>query len=150
MRQQLRFRAALLVALFATPATAETSARQYDLVCHAVGKRGVINRKAVEQQFSLDLDAARFCRLDINDDCKVMPLVERGRWIDLSYRYTDTLGRSWETARLFDSETGWLDQVLRRVGEPGAPYGDLVCDRAPFSDFRPATPAKPAGTAGLP
>ena len=127
---------ALALLAMAGPAAAQTDAEQFDLDCYIIGKGGEIDRSRIEQRFSIDLTKDQFCRLSINGDCQVMPLVKRGRWLDLSYRFK-AQGQDWETYRLYDRESRSMDQVLRKVGEPGNPYGDLACEVRPFSGFRP-------------
>jgi hypothetical protein len=135
-----RLALALALAAMAGPALAQTGdSDQFDLTCYLIGKGGAVDRANVEQSFSIDLKTDRFCRLAITGDCKVMPLVKRGRWLDLSYRFK-AQDQDWETYRLYDRESRSMDQVLRKVGDPGNPYGDLACDVGPFSGFRPGTP----------
>lgn len=124
--------AAAMSALFATNAAAETP-RQFNLECQNVRNGGYLEDD-VSLVISVDLDRALSCR-HWENRCGVKPAVERGRWLDLSYRFDDATGRHWEMSRIYDTESGWLDQVVREIGVHGTPYGDAVCRVAPYTPF---------------
>lgn len=124
--------AAALAALSVSNAAAQTP-RQFNLECYDVGGYGVLGED-VELVISVDLDRGLSCRRS-GETCAVKPLVERGRWIDLSYRFDDATGRHWEMSRIYDTESGWLDQVVREIGHHGTPYGDNVCRIATYTAF---------------
>lgn len=125
-------------------------AKRFDLVCYEIGQGGHLKRDRVDQHFRVDGQGRKYCRVDINGGCEIKPFKKRGRWWDLSYRFTTPDGKAYEVSRIYDTETGYLDQVIRIVGQSGNPYGDLACEAAPFSGFRPSMPASPPGTAARP
>jgi len=124
--------AAAAVFALATAEAAELP-RQFNLECRDVGGYGVLDDD-VSLVISVDLDRGLSCRR-WGDSCSVKPLVERGRWLDLSYRFDDRTGRHWEMSRIYDTESGWLDQVVREIGSHGTPYGDAVCSLAAYTAF---------------
>lgn len=128
--------AAALAMMIVPVAQAQELPRQFDLECKDVKRGGASG--ALEDNVSLvisvDLARGLACRRWY-PDCFVKPVVERGRWLDLSYRFTTGRGEEYEMSRIWDRESGWLDQVVRKVGEPGSPYGDAVCRVAPYTPF---------------
>jgi len=127
--------AAALALMIVPAAQAQQPPRQFNLECRDV-KRG--GSGALEDDVSLvlyvDLDRGLSCR-SWYPGCFVKPVVERGRWLDFSYRFATNSGEDYEMSRIWDRESGWLDQVVRKVGEPGSPYGDAVCRVAPYTPF---------------
>jgi len=107
--------------------------QQFDLECRDVGGYGVLEED-VSLVISVDLGRGLSCRR-YGSACSVKALVERGRWLDLSYRFDDATGRHWEMSRIYDRESGWLDQVVREIGSHGTPYGDAVCSVAAYTPF---------------
>ena len=133
--------AAALAVMFVPVAQAQELPRQFNLECKDVGRDGKL-----EDQISLvlriDLDRKISCREWI-DSCFVKPLTEQGRWIDLTYAFKAGGTVDYEMYRLYDRRSGWLDQVVRRIGHHGSPYGDAVCKETayqPFEDNRAVTP----------
>lgn len=128
-------RIAIAAAAMFACATAEAAElpRQFNLECRDVGGYGVLDEE-VSLIISVDLDRGLSCRR-WGERCSVKPLVERGRWLDLSYRFDDATGRHWEMSRIYDRESGWLDQVVREIGTHGTPYGDVVCSIAAYTAF---------------
>jgi len=134
--------AAALALFFVPVAQAQATPRQFNLECRDVQSGGRIEER-ISLVMSVDLDRKLSCR-QWQSSCFVKPLVEQGRWIDLSYTFTTQSGEEYEMYRLYDRTTGWLDQVVRRTGEAGNPYGDSVCKvvaYTPFQDSRTAPPA---------
>jgi len=132
-------------ALFASAAHASELPRQFNLECRDVRNGGYLEDDA-SLIIAVDLDRGLSCRRWVGS-CFVKPLVERGRWLDLSYRFDDRNGRHYEMSRVFDTESGWLDQRVREIGNHGAPYGDAVCTIAeyvPFDDPPSANPPEDA------
>ena len=130
----------LLSVALAKPALAETAAvRKFDLECREVTNGGYLAAD-VSLRLSIDLARGLACVRD-NKDCLVRPVIDRGRWLDMSYLFSDSKGQRWEMSRIYDRQSGWLDQVIRKVGEPGNPYGDAACDAEPFTDFDTSPPA---------
>jgi hypothetical protein len=107
-------------------AQAAETPRRFDLACREFADAGIL-RDRVDRRFSIDLDAATACREGIGT---CAPVVDHGRWLELSYGFRDGED-DWQMFRLYDCQTGWLDQVIRRVGEHGLDYGDAVCTVAP-------------------
>jgi len=118
--------------LFAASAVAETP-RQFNLECRDVEAGGVLEDR-VSLVLSVDLDRGLSCR-HWNSSCRAFPLAVNGRWIDFSYRFDDATGRHWEMSRIYDTESGWLDQVVREIGSHGTPYGDAVCEVVAYTPF---------------
>jgi hypothetical protein len=119
------------------------SMRRFDLECREFAAPGVPGDLFVHR-FSIDLDAGTACheRLAV-----CAPVVDHGRWLELSYRFVDGEGADWEMFRLYDRRTGWLDQVLRPDGGQAAGYGqgDAVCTVQPWSGIG-QTADKPDGS----
>jgi hypothetical protein len=107
--------------------------RQFNLECRDVGGFGRLEEE-VSLVISVDLDRGLSCRR-WGSRCIAEPVVERGRWLDLSYRFDDATGRHWEMSRIYDTESGWLDQVVREIGSHGTPYGDVVCAVTTYTAF---------------
>lgn len=128
-------RIAIAAAALFVSATAEATElpRQFNLECRDVGGFGVLDED-VSLIISVDRDRGLSCRRWGNS-CSVKPLVERGRWLDLSHRFDDATGRHWEMSRIYDTESGWLDQVVREIGSHGTPYGDVVCSVTAYTAF---------------
>jgi len=124
--------AAAMSVLFAANAAAQTP-RQFNLECQDVEAGGVLEER-VSLELSVDLDRGLSCR-HWNDSCRSYPLTVNGRWIDLSYRFDDATGRHWEMSRIYDTQSGWLDQVVREIGSHGTPYGDAVCRVTDYTPF---------------
>jgi len=135
--------ATLFVSVAQAQAQAPALPRQFNLECRDL-KRG--GGGELEDQISLimsvDLDRKLSCR-SWNNSCFVRPLTENGRYIDMSYPFKAGGLVDWEMSRIYDRQSGWLDQVVRRIGHHGSPYGDAVCREVaytPFEDNRAAAP----------
>lgn len=124
--------AAAMSVVFAANAAAETP-RQFNLECQDVRNGGYLEDD-VSLVLSVDLDRGLSCR-HWDGRCSAKSIAQHGRWIDLSYRFQDRNGRSFEMVRIYDTESGWLDQVVREIGHHGAPYGDAVCRVAAYTPF---------------
>lgn len=116
--------------------------RQFNLECREVGGFGALEDE-VSLVLAVDLDRGLSCRY-WGSSCIAKPVVERGRWLDLSYRFDDATGRHWEMSRIFDTESGWLDQVVREIGSHGTPYGDVVCSTADYTHFADGNAESPS------
>ncbi|MFC0632273.1 hypothetical protein [Brevundimonas balnearis] len=101
---------------------------RFDLSCREFADAGIL-RDQEDHLFSVDLEAATACRRG-NPRCA--PVVDHGRWLELSYRFSAGEDE-WEMFRLYDRQTGWLDQVIRKVGDHGLDYGDAVCEVRPWT-----------------
>jgi|SRR5215217_2533549 len=118
---------------------AQATERRFDLICNALVGEGVQTLPTKGARYKIDLSRKQACvpwTYDTPPKCKVRPIKVAGRWIDLSYRFEDGDER-YEMYRVYDMESGWMHQILRLVGEPGAPFGDAVCAKAPFTGFEP-------------
>lgn len=127
-----------LLALLLAGQAAAAEPRQFDIVCRDVTK-GPQTTPTEGRRYKIDLDRGAFCQpwtYDAVPKCRVRPLREVDRWIDLSYAFSDDRNH-YEMYRVYDRKSGWMDQVLRVVGEPGTPHGDAVCSVAPFTGFTP-------------
>jgi hypothetical protein len=125
-------------------ATAEPpTARRFDLECREFVEPGVPGNLFVHR-FSIDLDAGTACHARITG---CAPVVDHGRWLELSYRFRAGDGEEWEMFRLYDRRTGWLDQVIRPEAGAAAGYGqgDAVCTVQPWSGIG-QTADKPDGS----
>lgn len=127
--------AAALAMMIVPVAQAQELPRQFDLQCRDVkrGGSGALE-DIVSLKLSVDLDRGLACRAWY-PGCFVTPAVDRGRWIDLSYRFTSGRGEEFEMSRIWDRESGWLDQRVTKIGTHGSPYGDAVCTVAPYTPF---------------
>lgn len=125
--------AAALAVMIVPVAQAQEGPRQFNLECRDVGRDGKLEDEA-SLFMRIDLDRKLSCREWI-DSCFVKPLTENGRWIDLSYSFKRAGVEDYEMYRLYDRQSGWLDQVVRRIGHPGSPYGDAVCAVKPYEPF---------------
>lgn len=133
--------AAAFVVMIVPVAQAQEPPRQFNLECKDVGRDGKLEDE-VSLVIYVDLDRKLSCREWLSS-CIAKPLVDHGRWIDLSYAFKRAGVEDYEMYRLYDRNSGWLDQVVRRVGHHGSPYGDAVCAvtaYTPFSDNSVATP----------
>lgn len=137
-------RIAVAIATGFTFATAEAAElpRQFDLECRDVESGGALEDE-VSLVIAVDLDRGLSCRFS-GSVCSVKPVTERGRWLDLSYRFDDATGRHWEMSRIYDTESGWLDQVVREIGRHGTPYGDAACSVAAYTPFTENGPVPPS------
>lgn len=129
----MRIFIAAAVSILMTATAAAQTPRQFNLECRDVENGGYLEDD-VSLVLSVDLDRGLSCR-HWNSSCAAHPLTERGRWIDLSYRFDDATGRHWEMSRIYDTESGWLDQRVREIGHHGSPYGDAVCSVAAYTAF---------------
>jgi hypothetical protein len=136
-------RLAAALAVMIVPVTqAQELPRQFDLHCKDVKRGGSGDLEdAVSLKLSVDLDRGLACRAWY-PDCFVTTAVDRGRWIDLSYRFTSGRGETYEMSRIWDRESGWLDQRVIKIGTPGSPYGDAVCTIAPYTPFEDTRAAR--------
>ncbi len=123
----MRLALAAALTLFATPALVQAQTR-FNLDCREFEDRDTLGTH-IDHQFSVDLDAMSVCRRG-NPRCA--EVVRQGRFLEFSYRFQDG-DHAMEVFRLYDPETGWLTQIMRRVGEPGRSYGDAVCEVRPFT-----------------
>lgn len=136
-------RLATVLALMVVPvAQAQETPRQFNLECRDVQPGGRIEDQ-VSLVMSVDLDRRLSCR-KWQSSCLVKPLTEHGRWIDLSYTFNTASGEPYEMYRLYDRTTGWLDQVVRKVGDAGSPYGDAVCKVVAYTPFEDGPREPPA------
>lgn len=129
----MRIAIAAAVSVLLTATAVAQTPRQFNLECRDVRTGGYLEDD-VSLVMSVDLDRGLSCR-HWNSSCAAYPLTERGRWLDLSYRFDDATGRHWEMSRIYDTESGWLDQRVREIGHHGSPYGDAVCSITAYTPF---------------
>lgn len=127
-----RFTALLLGAamLAAAPAAQAQDDTRFNLACRDFEHDGAPSTY-IDHRFSVNLETMRVCRRN-NHDCS--DIIDHGRWLEFSYDF-ETGNGTWTMFRLYDRQTGWLDQMMRPVGEPGRPFGDSLCERLPYEPF---------------
>ncbi len=123
----MRLPLALLLILAASPVAAQ-EAQQFNLYCREFDDPDTPST-VIDHNFSVDLDAMTVCRRG-NPRCA--DVVRQGRFLEFSYLFSDG-DTEFQMFRLYDPQTGWLTQIMRRVGEPGRTYGDALCEVRPFA-----------------
>lgn len=129
-RRRSAFTLTLFAAVLAGGAVHAWDDARFNLICRDIAQDGSLSSD-IGDRFSVDLETMRVCR---RNNSRCFDIVDHGRWLEFSYDFDNEDG-VWRMFRLYDRQTGWLDQMIRPVGEPGQPFGDSVCERIPFEPF---------------